>query len=131
MNLQALPILDLGVNTFRVPSIIVTNRNLRMLSGNALALFIAISHRCFTSRSTAVRFTYVELFCDLDMTAQDVSDAAKELRKAGILRFTCNTSFVYFQLLNDDGTIAKHYLIQYGAAPTEPTELAPTEPTQD
>ena len=121
MPSQQLPIIDTGVRTFRVPTNIMTNRNLRTLSGNALALFIAVSHRCYRKRSAEIRFSLIEIFHELGINAEDVRNAAEELCRAGVLQFECNTTMIYFQILNPDGSKAHSYLREYG----ESTESDP------
>jgi hypothetical protein len=123
MTSQQLPIIDSGIKSFRLPTSIMTNRNLRTLSGNALGLFIAVSHRCYRKRSAEIRFSLIEIFHELGMNAEDVSNAAKELCRARVLQFECNTTMIYFHILNPDGSKAKSYLREYG----EPTESAPTQ----
>jgi hypothetical protein len=114
MNSQQLPIIDSGIRTFRVPTSLVTNGSLRTLSGNALSLFLTISYRCYRTRLPNVQYSFRMLFHELDMRAQDVSDAAAELRKHGLVHYQQDQNIMSFQIQQPDGSKAKSYLRKYG-----------------
>jgi hypothetical protein len=109
-----------GVERFSLPRTIIKNGSLRTLSGDAIALFLIVSYRCYRTRSPGSQFTFRELFSELDLGAKDVSKAAKELRAAGLLHHQQDKNMMFFQIQQPDGSKARAYLRD------PPTEQSPT-----
>jgi hypothetical protein len=99
-----------GVKTFRVPRTIIENGSLRTLSGNALSLFLAISFRCYRTRTPDVKFSFKELFLELEQRAKEIDKAVLELRAAGLIHFQQSQNMMFFQIQQPDGSKAKTYL---------------------
>jgi hypothetical protein len=106
-----------GVERFSLPRTIIKNGNLKTLSGNALALFIAISYRCYRTRSPGTQFTFRELFGELELGAKDIGKAAKELRAACLIHYQQDANVMFFQIQQPDGSKAKSYLRDPPAEP--------------
>jgi len=99
-----------GMLTFRVPRTILENDNLKVLSGDAIRLFLFISHRCYRERAAQLRTTNFELNLKLGMSSDEVTEAYRELRGERIMDVSRDGHIMVFHLLNADGTRAKSYL---------------------
>jgi hypothetical protein len=99
-----------GVNTFRVPRTIIENGSLKTLSGDALALFLAVSFRCFRTRLPEAKFSFKELYRELAQRAKQIDQAVLELRSAGLVYFQQDHSTITIQIQQPDGSKAKSYL---------------------
>ena len=73
-----------GIDTFRLPKSIYKSGALKTLSGDAIALFLVISYKCFRARLPRYDFSFRELYRELELGAQDICRAAKELHTACI-----------------------------------------------
>src|ERR1700679_2465122 len=108
MSVSAAP--KSGVITFRIPRLIVDNGSLKTLSGDALALFLTISHHCYRSRTPEAMRTFRPLFIELDPRAHEITNVAKELRAAGLICYQQQDSAISFQIVQPDGSKARTYL---------------------
>jgi hypothetical protein len=99
-----------GIRTFRVPRTLIDNRGLKNLSGDALRLFLAVSYRCYRTRSPEARFSFKELLRETDMLAKEAQAAVKELRKEKLVHFQQDKNILIIQIQDVDGSKAKHYL---------------------
>ena len=114
-----------GVRMFLIPEAIVTNGSLRTLTGDALALYIAVSHRMYRMRSAQVRMSLRDLYKQIELGRNDIQKAAKELRAAGLLYFQQTENLMSFQIQQADGPKAKTYL--HPAKPVQDANIAQTD----
>jgi hypothetical protein len=120
--------IDSGMRTFRVPRLVFENKNLRRLSGDALRLYLFISHRAYRTRSAQVRSTNHELDLELDMDTEDVREAFRDLRDLRLVDITHDGPFIIFHLLHADGSRAVNYLREPLASET--AQLTAEPPTE-
>jgi hypothetical protein len=95
---------------FLMPASIITSGSLKTLSGNSLALLIAVSHRMYRMRSAQVRMRLRDLYAQIELGRNDIQKAAKELRAAGLIHFQQTEHLMAFQLQQPDGSKAQVYL---------------------
>lgn len=99
-----------GVRMFLLPEAIVTNGSLRTLSGDSLALYIAVCQRMYRMRSADIKMSLRDLFRQIELGRNDIQKAAKELREAGLIHFQQTENLMAFQIQQPDGSKAKVYL---------------------
>jgi hypothetical protein len=113
-----------GVEMFLVPKSIVKNGSLLTLSGNALALFIAISYRFYKTRSADIKMSLRDLYQQIELGGTDIKKAARELRDAKLIHFQQSENIMFFQLQMPDGSKAKVYLHPPKPAPAQDAKFA-------
>jgi biotin operon repressor len=113
-----------GVEMFLMPVSIMKNDNLRTLSGNSLALFIAVTHRMYRMRSAQIRMSLRDLGRQLELGRSDIKTAARELREAGILYFQQTETLMSFQIQMPDGSKAVSYLRERQEKPVTDANIA-------
>jgi len=114
-----------GVQMFLMPEAIVTNGSLRTLTGDALALFIAVTHRMYRMRSAQVRMSLRDLYRQIELGRNDIKAAARELREAGLLYFQQTENLMSFQIQQADGSKAQVYL--HPQKPVQDANIAQTQ----
>jgi hypothetical protein len=112
-----------GVRMFLMPEAIVTNGSVGTLSGDALALFIAVTHRMYRMRSADIKMSLRDLYKQLEMGRNDIKAAARELRAANLLYFQQDQNLMAFQIQTLNGK-AKIYL--HPEKPSQDANIAPT-----
>jgi hypothetical protein len=106
-----------GVKTFRIPRLLIDTGALKTLSGDALALFIGISYRCYRTREADIKYSFKEIYADTNLLGRDVKPAAKELRAAGLIFFQQDEQTMSFQIAQPHGSKARGYLREPPASP--------------
>ena len=99
-----------GVEMFLVPQAIVWNGSIRTLSGDALALYIVVTHRMYKMRSADIKMSLRDPYGQIELGRSDIKAAAKELRAAGLLYFQQSENLMMFQIMQTDGSKARIYL---------------------
>jgi hypothetical protein len=113
-----------GVQMFLMPEAIVQNGSLRTLSGDALALFIAVTHRMYRMRSADIKMSLRDLYTQIELGRNDIQKAAKGLRAAGLVHFQQSENLMMFQIQQADGSKARTYL--HPAKPVQDANIAQT-----
>jgi hypothetical protein len=114
---------EFGIQSFRVPRVIVQNGGLRKLSGDALRVFLHVAFRCYRRRVPQANFSYLELRRELDMTREEITDAIDDLQRNQVLQHLIDVNMIYFYLVQADGTRVRNYLSE----PSEPSEPVLTQ----